>query len=106
MSMPKIPKELHRPCMEEVLIDLLKSIAMEETALSHVLLAESEKTIAFVGKDHNFPKCRSNEEIFQFNQATHDILEMIVMKEWILYQKLKKVSSLQKFVFDCSGEEE
>ncbi|WP_227874397.1 hypothetical protein [Tumebacillus algifaecis] len=104
--MPQIPKELHRPCMEEVVIDLLKSIAMEETALSHILLAESEKTKAFVGKDHHFPNCHTQEEIIQFNHATHDILELILMKEWILYQKLKRVSSLQKHAIDCEVEEE
>lgn len=36
MSMPTIPRDRHRPTKCEVVIDLLKSIAMEETALGHL----------------------------------------------------------------------
>ena len=43
MSMPQIPEESFRPTKEEVVIDLLKSIAMEENAIAHLLHAEAEK---------------------------------------------------------------
>ncbi len=43
MSMPQIPEEKFRPSLEEVVIDLLASIALEETALSHLIHAEAEK---------------------------------------------------------------
>ncbi len=42
MSIPKIPAECHRRIPVIVIIDLLKSIAMEETALSYIVNAEAE----------------------------------------------------------------
>jgi ADP-dependent phosphofructokinase/glucokinase len=44
MSMPQIPEEKYRPDVCEVLIDILKSIALEETALANILNAEGRKT--------------------------------------------------------------
>lgn len=106
VSMPKIPEELYRPSLDEVLIDLLKSIAMEETALSHLLNAESEKILAFVGRDHNFPTNPSREELQHFNRDVQDLVEVVLMKEWILYRKLKQVASMQKKLADFCEEEE
>ncbi len=91
MSMPNIPNELHRPSKEEVVIDLLKSIAMEETALSQLINAEAEKIQAFVGKDLDFPGCPSNEFILKFSGQVFKLLDVIVMKEWLLLRKLENV---------------
>ncbi|WP_083659790.1 MULTISPECIES: hypothetical protein [Paenibacillus] len=48
MSMPQIPEETFRPTKEEVVIGLLKSIAMEENAIAHLLHAEAEKVQATI----------------------------------------------------------
>ena len=89
MSMPTIPEENYRPSKNEVVIDLLKSIAMEETAISHLLNAEAEKIQAFVGKGLDFPSCPSNEFILKFNGQTTKLVDIIVMKEWLLLRKME-----------------
>lgn len=91
MSMPTIPKEPHRPDKKEVVIDLLESIALEEIALSHIMNAEAEKIQAFVGECLDFPTCPSNEEILLFNKSAGRLLETVVMKEWLLLNKLQDV---------------
>jgi hypothetical protein len=95
MSMPHIPEESFRPSRDEVVIDLLKSIAMEENALSHLMNAEAEKIQAFVGKHHDFPTCPSNDEIIQFNMQVFRLIDVIVMKEWLLLRKLENVMEIK-----------
>jgi hypothetical protein len=91
MSMPTIPKEPHRPNIKEVTIDLLESIALEEIALSHIMNAEAEKIQAFVGERLDFPTCPKNGDIIKFNKGVNQLLETIVMKEWLLLNKLENV---------------
>ncbi len=91
MSMPTIPKEPHRPNKKEVAIDLLESIALEEIALSHIMNAEAEKIQAFVGKHLDFPTHPKSRDILKFNKGVNQLLETIVMKEWLLLKKLENV---------------
>lgn len=95
MSMPTIPPEPHRPNRKEVIIDILESIALEEIALSHLMNAEAEKVQAFVGKCLNFPTKPTNREIIKFNTNVHQLLETIVMKEWLLLRKMENVLDMQ-----------
>lgn len=101
MSMPQIPEELYRPTRHEVVIDLLKSIAMEETAISHILNAEAEKIQAFVGKELDFPGCSSGHEIMRFNSQVFKVIDVLVMKEWLL---LRKMENIMDFDQDCFPE--
>ncbi|WP_238941729.1 hypothetical protein [Bacillus sp. REN10] len=94
MSMPSIPKEPHRPDKNEVIIDLLESIALEEIALSHILNAEAEKIQAFVGECLDFPTKPNNHEIIKFNKSVQSLIETVVMKEWLLLKKLESVMEL------------
>ncbi|MBD2847631.1 hypothetical protein IDH44_20770 [Paenibacillus sp. IB182496] len=94
MSMPNIPEELHRPSRHEVAIDLLKSIAMEETALSHLMNAEAEKIQAFVGERLQFPSHPSTVEMMKIGNQTFKLLDVIVMKEWLLLRKLEAALEL------------
>src|SRR3954453_12891244 len=89
MSMPTIPEELFRPTLGEAVIDLFKSIAMEETAISHLLNAEAEKIQAFVGHQLDFPINPTNLDILRFNQSVTKLVDVIVMKEWLLFRKLE-----------------
>lgn len=94
MSMPTIPEERHRPTKREVVIDLLKSIAMEETALAHLINAEAEKIQAFVGEGRNFPLCPRPREVIEFNAQVFKLMDVIVMKEWLLLRKLRDVADM------------
>ncbi len=93
MTMPTIPEENFRPNKDEVIIDLLKSIALEENAIAHLLNAEAEKIQAFVGKDLCFPSNPSHQTILQFNAQIFKVLDLLVMKEWLLLRKLEDVIS-------------
>lgn len=104
MSMPTIPEGKHRPKFNEVIIDLLESIALEEMAISHLINAEAEKVQAFVGKDLNFPTCPTNMEINLFNHEVHKLVDRIVMKEWLLLRKLEDVINLMVSRNVCEDE--
>ncbi|RTE00423.1 hypothetical protein EJQ19_31400 [Paenibacillus whitsoniae] len=107
MSMPTIPPENNRPSLDEVFIDLLKSIALEETAISHLLNAEAEKMQAFVGKELDFPTCPSNEDIINFNETVSQFVDVLVMKEWLLLRKLENIlraARKQSHHFECEEE--
>lgn len=103
MSMPTIPEERHRPTKNEVIIDLLKSIAMEETALAHLINAEAKKVKAFVGPKGNFPLSPSVKQIIAFNAHVFKIMDVIVMKEWLLLRKLNDVADLAPWECDDEG---
>ena len=94
MSMPKIPKEKHRPDLDEAIIDLLESIALEEIALSHLINAEAENLQAFVGKDLDFPSNPSNTDILRFNVTILRLMETLMFKELYLLRKLETVSQI------------
>ncbi|WP_051272247.1 hypothetical protein [Shimazuella kribbensis] len=91
MSMPQIPDGKNRPSFSEVIIDLLESIALEEIALANLINAEAEKVQAFVGKKLDFPTCPTNTEIDKFNNGVLKLLDVIVMKEWLLLRKFENV---------------
>lgn len=92
MSMPQIPENKHRPTIDETIIDLLESIALEEIALSHIINAEAEKIQAFVGKDCDFPTHPSNGDILRFNATVLRLMETLMFKELFLLRKLETVS--------------
>ena len=92
MSMPQIPEESFRPTKEEVVIDLLKSIAMEENAIAHLLHAEAEKIQAFVGHHHRISVEPSHADLIKLSGQVTQPLDVIVMKEWP--RKLENVMEL------------
>ena len=95
MGMPQIPEGIHRPNLEELIIDLLESIALEEMAISHILNAEGEKLQAVIcsykNKDINI--C----DLATISSTTHKTISDLVIKEWLL---LNKFNNIQKF--SCS----
>ncbi len=94
MTMPMIPAEPYRPTRCEVVIDLLKSIAMEESALSRLIDAEACKVKAFVGRGGNFPLNPSAQQIIAFSAQVFRMIDIVVMKEWLLLRKLREVAEL------------
>lgn len=95
MSMPTLPPQPHRPCLFHTKIDLLESIALEEVALSHILNAEAEKVQAFVGKHLNFPTKPTNKDILALNKSVNQLIETVLMKEWLLLRKLENVLEIE-----------
>lgn len=92
MGMPEIPEGKHRPSLEETIVDLLESIALEEMALAHLMNAEGERLQALV-------KGYSTEQISylqmqQSCQGTHTLMNSMIMKEWLLFNKLTTVLTI------------
>ncbi len=92
MGMPEIPEGKFRPSMEETIIDLLESIALEEMALSHILNAQGEKLQHFIKLSKN--ECITFNDIEQSFKSTNKTLIDIIMKEWLLIVKMNNIESL------------
>ena len=85
MSMPIIkPSNTTRP---QAINDLIESVALEETALSHILNAEGEKlqkAIATTGMDP--------ETLLCFNKSVQSMVSAITRLEMMMQAKLELVS--------------
>lgn len=107
MGMPEIPDGKNRPEIEETIIDLLESIALEEMAISHVLNAQGEKMQAVI---HKY-KC-SEIDLNTMNEASRSTNRMVVdliMKEWLLLLKFNYIddfTSKQTLTFDKKRKKE
>lgn len=106
MSMPQIPEEKFRPSLCEVTIDLLKSVALEETALSHILNAEGERSQAIVKKFECCCDDTTFSELEESIRQTEKIISTIIMKEWLLLKKLETVTEINEKLFCKCGNKE
>lgn len=100
MSMPQIPEEKHRPSLQETVIDLLESIALEEIAIAHLLNAEAEKTQALVSKLFHDDSPSLVNDLVKCNKATCKIVDTVIIKEWLLLKKMETVLEI-----DCCFEQ-
>lgn len=86
MSMPVItPGEGTR---EQAITDLIESVALQETALSHILNAEGEKMQAVI--DMN---CVSVDQLLELNKSVQTMVSAVTRLEIILQSKLELFSS-------------
>ncbi|MBO0994538.1 hypothetical protein [Bacillus sp. SD088] len=90
-----MPDEAGNSTRQEVVDQLLGSIAHEEMALANLLNAGASKLHAFIGSEYNFPTQPSNQEIMTMNKAALHLLRSAVMKDWFLLNKLEEI-----FAFD------
>lgn len=73
----------------------MHSVAQEEYALLSYLQSEAKKIEAFAGKDLDFPTCPTSLDILEFNQSTNQMVDSILMKEWLLLRKLETVIGIK-----------
>ncbi|MEG0804463.1 MAG: hypothetical protein RSF90_05860 [Pygmaiobacter sp.] len=86
MSMPVIvPGTV---TMEQAIADLIESVALEETGLSHILNAEGEKIQAFLALP-----CVSPEQLLEINASVRSTLAAVSRLEMILESKLALFSA-------------
>jgi len=83
------------PSIDEAVVHLLQSLSLEEGALGQLLLTEAEKAKAFVGKDKNFPTHPTPKEIVDYNSSVVQILDSMLMAEWLLLKKLNMVVHME-----------
>ncbi|MCL1903714.1 MAG: hypothetical protein FWF94_04785 [Oscillospiraceae bacterium] len=94
MSMPKFP-EVPDLTVEDSVVQIISSIAMEELALSHIINAEGEKLQYVLGTLHS-GALRPNSpvipptigEILEVNESVKDMLSTISMNQMFLLGKL------------------
>ena len=69
---------------EQVMTDLIESIAMQERALSHIVIAESEKMQAIINMD-----TVSTQQLLQLNQSVEHMINAAARLETVLQAKLE-----------------
>ena len=93
MSMPEFPDSKDILTRDQAINAILTSIAMEETALSHIITAESEK-IQFAIK-HIKSNCHADlGQLLEVNESASSLLEQVGDMQIILKNKLRSVVKL------------
>jgi len=90
MSMPQFPDPNTVMSCEKAISAILTSIAMEETALSHIINAEGEK-IQFAlkyGTAHD-KCCNAMENVLKVNESVASVLEQVTDIQVILKGKMR-----------------
>ncbi|MEK0317679.1 hypothetical protein [Cohnella sp. 56] len=87
--MPRIPEEPFRPSKEQVVVDLLKSVALEETAIAHLLHAEADKWKAMIAASASGTECRREQILERSGEQAVKLLDVVIMKEWLLLRKME-----------------
>ena len=88
MSMPVISMHCNPITMCQAVTDLIESIALEETALSHILNAEGEKLQRVIGlEDVDF--C----QLVEVNESVANMVGVVSSLELVLKEKLEFISN-------------
>lgn len=81
MGMPVMPAAI---TLEEAVGEIIESVAMEETALAHILNAESEKLMAVINST-----AVTTEDLIAINQSVKNMVKAISRLELLLLAKLE-----------------
>lgn len=87
MSMPTINMHPHPVPLPQAVTDLLESIALEETALSHILNAEGEKIQKAIALD-DVDYCK----LLEVNESAVGMVNAVANLELVLKEKLEFIS--------------
>lgn len=88
MSMPIITTSCHPVSMRQAITDLIESIALEETALSHILNAEGEKIQRALAMEDI-----SLEQLLEVNSSVADMVSSVHALEGTLRDKLEFITN-------------
>ncbi|MFI3230801.1 MAG: hypothetical protein R3Y29_04530 [bacterium] len=86
MSMPVIVAST--TTREQSVTDIIESVALEQTALSHILNAEGEKIQKVVAD------ATTTEELLEVNKSVQDMVNTITRLELVLQSKLELFSGV------------
>ena len=79
---------LPRVTFDQAVIDLMESIALQETALSHILCAESQKMKVAMGLD-GLDLCK----LLEVNDSATNMVHAVANLERVLKDKLEFISN-------------
>lgn len=91
MSMPKFPTDTSHLTKENVLNQILSSIAMEELGLSHILNAEGEKMQYILGTLEGVSPPATPptiDQVLQANDSIQKTLDTIMTQQMFLRAKM------------------
>ena len=74
--------------LDQAVIDLMESIALQETALSHILCAESQKMKVAMGLD-GLDLCK----LLEVNDSATNMVHAVANLELVLKEKLEVISN-------------
>ena len=100
MSMPVIKMPDDPISMCQAVTDLIESIALEETAMSHILNAEGEKMQQAVAMDIDICK------LLEVNDSATDMVHAIANLELVLKDKLEFIANNLYYPAQESSSEE
>lgn len=86
MGMPVITPSHTTRC--QAITDVIESVALQETALSHILNAEGEKLQRAIGMANVTPV-----QLLQFNRSVEQTIRSVAQLEVILQSKLRLFSN-------------
>lgn len=93
MGMPTIPENFNRPTLDETIVDLLESIALEEMAIAHIMNAEGEKLQEVIKRFGSKELCYYQ---LQDNcDSTKQIINSLIMKEWLLLTRMNSIMEIK-----------
>ena len=84
LNCPALP----RVSLDQAVIDLLESIALQETALSHILCAESQKMKVAMGLD-GLDLCK----LLEVNDSATNMVHAVANLELVLKEKLEFIAN-------------
>ena len=93
MSMPEFPDGKNILSQDQAINAILTSIAMEETALSHIINAESEK-IQLAIEHIKCNNCCDLQKLLEVNESAASLIEQVNDMQIILKNKLRCVVRL------------
>ena len=108
MSMPKFPVN-PEVTLEDSIIQVISSIAMEELALSHVINAEGEKLQYVLGTletaNHSSAPPPTIDELLEVNDSVKDMLSTISMNQMFLLGKLSAAMNAYSKLKDAGNDD-
>ncbi len=78
----------------EVIRQLFQAVASEEQALANLMNAEADKIHAFLGDGPKAGSKPTANDIVQFSYSTIEILDTLLMAEWMLMKKTNTIIRL------------
>lgn len=96
MSLPKFPANDQSFTREDVINQIISSIAMEELGLSHIINAEGEKLQYALGTIEGMTgpvEDLTLEDLLKLNDSVHETLNSTMMNQFFLKEKLLKALS-------------
>lgn len=81
---------------EEAITDIITSVALQESALSHILNAESEKMQKIIGMENI-----TREQLLCVNKSAELMIDVIARLEMILQAKLETVVTPNPCIANC-----